>query len=150
MVMIDVAEAYAYPSHPELWVKGSWSAEKMRDDLARIRRMGLEPIPKLNFSTGHDQWLKEYHYMTSTARYYQVVADVIRDVAEVFEHPRYFHLGFDEEVPAAFSKRKMMVVRQGDLWWHDLYFYFGEVEKHGARPWIWSDYFWKHQSDFAK
>ena len=69
MVMIDVGEAYAYPSHPELWVKGSWNAEKIRADLARLRKLGLEPIPKLNFSTGLDAWLKDYHRLTSTPDY---------------------------------------------------------------------------------
>ena len=139
MVIIDLGEAYAYPSHPELWVKGSWSPEKLRADLARIRKLGLEPVPKLNFSMGHDQWLKEYHYMTSTKRYYEVVADVIRDVAEVFDNPRYFHIGFDEEIPVALAGRKLMAIRQGDLWWHDLFYVINQVEKNGSRAMMWSD-----------
>ena len=24
------------------------------------------------------------------------------------------------------------------------------MQKHGARPWIWSDYYWKHQEDWEK
>jgi hypothetical protein len=43
-----------YPSHPELAVKGSWSPEKMKSELARLRALGLEPIPKRNFSASHD------------------------------------------------------------------------------------------------
>ena len=139
LVLIDVGEAFAYPSHPELWVKGSWNPDQMRAELRRLRSLGLEPIPKLNFSTGHDIWLKQYHYMTSTKKYYGVVADVIRDVCEVFETPRYFHLGFDEETPAAVKNRQMAVLRQGDLWWHDLEFCIREVECHGSRAMIWSD-----------
>ena len=139
MVMIDVGEAYAYPSHPELWVKGSWNAEKMRADLARLRKLGLEPIPKLNFSTGHDAWLKDYHRLTSTPEYYKVVADVIRDVAEVFDHPRYIHIGYDEEVPVVMKNRQHAIMRHGELWWNDLYYTVNQVERNGARAMMWSD-----------
>ena len=52
-LVIDVGEFPVYPSHPELAVKGSWSPEKMKAELARLRSLGLEPIPKLNFSACH-------------------------------------------------------------------------------------------------
>ena len=96
MVLIDLAEGLVYPSHPELAVKGSWSVERMRKELDRLRGMGLEPIPKLNFSTTHDLWLGEYHRMVSTKKYYEVCADLIRDVGEIFGTPRMIHIGFDE------------------------------------------------------
>lgn len=150
LVIIDLGEAYAYPSHPELWVNGSWGPEKLKAELTRLRKLGLEPVPKLNFSTGHDQWLKEYHYMTSTKRYYDVVADVIKDVVEVFDNPRYFHIGFDEEIPVALAWRKLMAIRQGDLWWHDLYYVINQVEKHGSRAMMWSDKICGGREEFLK
>ncbi|MBR4171061.1 MAG: hypothetical protein IKR48_05370 [Kiritimatiellae bacterium] len=150
LVVIDVGEAYAYPSRPELRVNGSWSPEKMRNELARLRKLGLEPIPKLNFSTGHDIWLKEYHRMTSSSVYYKVVADVIRDVAEVFDTPRYFHIGFDEEIPVAVKGRTPMVIRTGDLWWHDFFYTVKEVEKNGSRPVMWSDKMCAGREEFLK
>ena len=150
LVMIDVGEAYAYPSHPELWVKGSWDPDRMRAELKRLRGLGLEPVPKLNFSAGHDIWLKEYHYMTSSRKYYEVVADLIRDVCAVFDRPRYFHLGFDEEVAAAVKGRKLAVMRQGDLWWNDFNFCVREVERHGTRAMLWSDKICGGKEDFLK
>ena len=77
MVIIDLGEAIQYPSHPELWVKGSWEIERFRKELARLRAMGLEPIPKMNFSAAHDVWLKQYERMLSTKPYYQVCSDQI-------------------------------------------------------------------------
>ncbi|MBQ9430026.1 MAG: twin-arginine translocation signal domain-containing protein [Kiritimatiellae bacterium] len=149
-LVIDVGEGIELPSHPELAVKGSWKPDRMRAELKRLRGMGLEPIPKLNFSTAHDIWLKDYSRMISTPTYYKVCADVIRDVCEIFDKPPLFHLGYDEETAGHQSQYEFLVVRQGDLWWHDFLFFVDTVEKLGMRPWIWSDYYWHHPDLFLK
>ena len=148
MVIIDLGEAIQYPSHPELWVKGSWEIERFRKELARLRAMGLEPIPKMNFSAAHDVWLKQYERMLSTKTYYQVCSDLIRDVYEIFDHPRFLHLGYDEETVGHQRKYLYCTVRQGDLWWNDFLWFVKETEKTGMRPWIWSDYVWHHPDLF--
>ena len=146
-IVIDLGEAVVYPSHPELAVKGSWSPGKLRDELRRLRLMGFEPVPKLNLSTSHDIWLKDYHRMVSSPKYYQVVKDLIRDVCEIFDNPRFFHLGLDEEVVHFQNGQKLVLVRQGDLWWHDVLLFVREVERHGARAWVWSDYLRHHEPE---
>ena len=148
MVIIDLGEAIQYPSHPELWVKGSWEIERFRKELARLRAMGLEPIPKMNFSAAHDVWLKEYERMLSTKPYYQTCSDLIRDVSEIFDHPRFLHLGYDEETMDHQRRYMYGTIRQGDLWWHDFLWFVKETEKAGMRPWIWSDYVWHHPDLF--
>ena len=147
-VVMDLGEGCIYPSHPELAVKGSWSAERLQKELARLRGIGIEPIPKLNFSTCHDTWLKEYGRMVSTPEYYRVCADVIRDVCEIFDKPRLLHLGYDEENFGNQRKYAYAVVRQGELWWHDFLFFVKTVEKLGIRPWIWSDKIWHGKDEF--
>ena len=139
IIIIDLAEAMYYPSHPELAVKGTWSVEKMRGELSRLRGLGLEPIPKLNFSTAHDLWLGEYERMVSTETYYKVCGDLIRDVYEIFDHPRFFHFGWDEESAGAQSQYSYSVVRQDELWWHDLLFFIRTIQGLGMRPWMWGD-----------
>ena len=150
MVVIDIGEGLAYESHPELAVKGSWPHEKMRDELARLREMGLEPIPKLNFSTTHDEWLKEYARQVSTPIYYQVCADVIAEVTELFDTPRFFHLGMDEETADHQRNFIYVVSRQFDLWWHDLLYLVEQVEKCGSRAWVWSDDIWYHRDVYLE
>ena len=150
LVLIDLGEGLAYPSHPELAVKGSWSPARMREEIARLKGLGLEPIPKLNFSACHDAWLKDYSRMVATPEYYRVCADLIRDVCEIFEKPRLFHLGWDEERMGAQRGSRYAVSRQGDLWWHDMLFTAGEVEKYGSRPWIWSDKIWLDRDEFYR
>ena len=50
--------------------------------ILEIRSLRNEVSPKLDFSTGHGQWLKECHCQTSVKTYCGVVADLIRDVSE--------------------------------------------------------------------
>ena len=149
-IVIDIGEGVAYPSHPELAVKGSWSADRLHEEVLRLKKLGLEPIPKLNFSATHDSWLGEYHRMVSTPEYYKVCKDVIADAAEIFEKPRLFHLGYDEETSIHQEGYLTCVIRQGELWWHDFLWFEKTVSDLGIRPWIWADYIWWHKDEFVK
>ncbi len=142
MVVIDLGDGVQYKSHPEIAVKGAWSVPKIKKELDKIRALGLEPIPKLNFASTHDAWLGEYSRCISTKKYYSVCADLIAEVCDIFNSPRFFHLGMDEENADNQKYYQYLTVRQYDLWWHDFLFLADQVEKGGARPWIWSDYLW--------
>ena len=150
MVVIDIGDAVKYRSHPEIAVKGAWAPKRLKAELARIRRMGLEPIPKLNFSACHDLWLGQYSRCVSTDSYYRVCRDLIAEVISLFGRPRFFHLGMDEETAIHQQNKQYVVIRQGDLWWHDLKLLVQQVRKGGCRPWVWSDYIWEHPDDFLR
>lgn len=150
LALIDVGDGIKYESHPEVSAPNAWDKDLLKKKLDEMRALGIEPIPKLNFSTAHDTWMKQYRRMVSTPMYYQFCADVIREVCEVFGNPRFFHIGCDEEVPQHQLSHEMIIVRNADLWWHDFYFLCKECEKYGARPWIWSDYVWKNEELFLK
>lgn len=148
MVVIDLGDGVKYKTHPEIAVKNAWSRKKLRQEIDRCRLMGLEPIPKLNFSTTHDTWLKDYARQVSTPAYYTVCRDLIDEVTELFDKPRFFHLGMDEENAYLQENYEYTVVRQYALWWHDFLMLTEQVEKSGSRPWIWSDYLWNHTDTF--
>ena len=150
MLVIDIGEGLVYPSHPELAIEGSWTPDKLRGEILRLRAQGIEAIPKLNFSATHDGWLKHYHRMLTTPKYYEVVKDVIRDVAEIFQTPRFFHLGFDEETVGFAPRRNYFVMRAGDLWWHDFLYTVKCAEDCGCRAWVWSDYGWDHPDYYTR
>ena len=138
-LLIDVGDGIRYESHPEISAPDAWDKDFLKKKLDEIRALGMEPIPKLNFSTCHHTWLKQYRRMVSTPLYYQVCADVIGEVAEVFGNPRLFHLGLDEEDTVGNQRlRECVHIRGEELWWHDVYFYLGEVETRGLRPWVWA------------
>ncbi len=150
LVVIDLGDGVKYKSHPEIAVEHAWSTDELRAELARLRKIGLEPVPKLNFSTTHDLWLGPYSRMVSTDKYYAVCRDLIAEVCELFDKPRLFHIGMDEETAQHQRDHLYVVIRQFDLWWHDFLFYVAEVEKGGARAWMWSDYVWEHPELFYK
>ena len=150
MAVIELAEGVMYESHPEIAVKGAWSVARLRGELARMRKLGIEPIPKLNFSATHDEWLGEYGRMVSTPEYYKVCEDLIAEVCDIFDKPRFFHLGYDEEDVRCQDGHEFMVLRLGDHWWHDFFWFVKTVEKRGMRPWIWSDWMWEHHEEFLR
>ena len=146
-LIIDVAEALKYESHPEINVRNSWDHDMMRAEIKRLEGMGFELIPKLNFSAAHDIWLKDYSRMLSTPTYYQVCKDLIDEVCSLFK-PKHFHLGMDEETAQNQKGLYFAAIRQGDLWWHDLYYLVDCVEKNDARAWIWADMSWSQPDAF--
>jgi len=150
MVVLDLGDGVRYESHPEIAAKGAWSTKKLRREIARLRQAGLEPIPKMNFSACHDHWLGKYSRMVSTDVYYRVVKDLIAEAADLFGGPRLFHLGMDEEQYHDQEHYQYVVIRQYDLWWRDFYFLVDQVERRGARAWIWSDLLWNHPDVFRK
>ncbi|WP_166353000.1 Tat pathway signal protein [Phytoactinopolyspora limicola] len=148
MAVLDLGDAIRYRSHPEIALGDAWTVERLTEELDRLRGLGLEPIPKLNFSTSHDAWLGDYHRQVSTPAYYQVCADLIQEISELFGRPRFFHIGMDEETAANQPRSRFVVVRQHELWWEDLAFLEEKVTATGARPWVWSDYAWRHPQEF--
>jgi hypothetical protein len=150
MVVIDLGDGVQYESHPEIAVYDAWSTDRLKRELAKIRDLGMEPIPKLNFSTCHDTWLGDYSRCVSTDTYYAVCRELIAEVIALFDTPRFFHLGMDEETVDYQRFNNYVVIRQYDLWWHDLYFFLDQVERAGVRPWVWSDYIWHHPEAYLK
>ena len=148
-IILDIAEALQYKSHPEISCRGAWTHEEMRTELNRLRDMGIDVIPKLNFSTCHDAWLGIYSRMISTPTYYQVCRDLIDEVCKLFD-AKYMHIGFDEEVYENQSKYDFVVIRQNDLWWHDLKFFDECVRANGARAMMWSDYARNNPQEFVE
>ena len=148
--VIDLGEGMVFPSHPELAVRGSWEPERMADEIARLKTMGMVAVPKLNFSSSHDQWLGKWHPYLSTPEYFKVCSEIIRDVAKVFDESPLFHIGFDEETffIQNVNKFEYKRLRSGNLWWHDFQWFVSEVQRHGMRPWIWSDLCWEHKEEF--
>jgi hypothetical protein len=152
LVLLDLGDAVKFKSHPEIALKDAWTVKRLKTELARLRKLGIEPIPKFNLSATHNTWLGPYRHMVSSDKYNTVVRELIAEVCALFDRPRFFHLGMDEEDAGLQCQYdyQYVVARRGDLWWHDFYGLVDDVEKHGARAWIWSDIYGGYRDDFAK
>lgn len=150
-IVLDLGEGLHYGSHPELAVPDAWTRERLREELVALRERGIELIPKLNFSATHHLWLGDYRRMLGLPKYYEVCRDLIREVYELFDKPRYIHLAMDEEGdPLFFGKMDLVAYRQGELMWHDLRFLCDCVSDLGSTPWIWCDIPFIHHEEFLK
>lgn len=147
-VVLDIGEGLKFESHPEISATDAWSADKLKHEIQKMKKLGIEALPKLNFSTGHDAWLGQYSRCVSTDTYYKVCKELIEEVTDIFDTPRYFHLGYDEETAKHQHQYDFVTIRQHELWWHDFYYFVDILEKLNVRPWIWSDYAWNHEKEF--
>ena len=150
MIVLDIGEGIRFDCAPEIAAEDAWTKEEMKAELVRLRGMGFEVIPKLNFSTCHDEWMGLYCRMISTPQYYEFCRAIIKECAELFDTPRFFHIGYDEEGIECQRKYNLAIIRQGDLWWHDFDFICDCVREAGCRPWIWADYIWNHTDVFLE
>ena len=137
-LIIDLGDGLRYDSHPEIAVEGAWTVEEMKDELSRLKKLGFEVIPMLNFSGAHDIWLGDYAHMIATVPYYRVCADLINEVCDIFE-PRFVHIGMDSETYETQKDFFYTAVRHKELWWHDVYFLVDKIIGKGAKAIIYAD-----------
>ena len=138
-VVIDIGEALKLDSHPELAVPGSWEKAEFKEELNRLRSLGLTPIPKYNFSTSHNAWMQEYGDMVGTELYKQVCDDIVKEVIEIFDKPEFFHLGLNDENPDYQKYFPVKIVRSWGEKMEDAVRLFNVCLERGVRPWIWAD-----------
>ena len=138
-VFIPTVDGLKYKTHPEIAVEGAWEVEELKEELDYLRKIGLTPIPELNFSTAHDAWLGKYSRMVSTPIYYQVARDIIHELIDIFEQPELFMLDMDEENHLNQKHFDFVCYRQHELLWHDTLFFLECVREKGVRPWMYCD-----------
>ena len=133
--------------------KSSSDDKKLKGELDRLRALGLNPVPKLNFATTHDAWFKHYGRMFSTPAYYKAVRELIDEVSELFDTPDYFHIGMDEEFPSTIGYQRaygITQMRQGEAYWRDMDFLLECCNANKTRAWTWLDIAWFHRDDVFK
>ena len=139
-LLIDMGEAVELKFHPELAVKGSWSQGKFKDELKRLRSIGLEPLPKFNFSACHNGWMKDMMYKIGTKEYYDFCNDIIDEAIELFDGPELFHIGMDEEdwESQHINGHSVIVTKSPEQFAEDTNKLFDTCKRNGARPWMWA------------
>ena len=91
-VIVDVADGFACPERPELAAKGAWDQTRLDEELRRLREIGLEPVPCLDFSADRCAWLG---MKAGTAECLELCLLLVKDVREAFDRSRYFQVVAD-------------------------------------------------------
>ena len=150
-LFIALGDGVIFNSHPEIAIPGAWTRQRLRKEIQRLKEMGITLMPKMNFSAMHDNWLGIYSRMIGTPTYYHVCRDLILEVCDIFRDAPYFHIGMDEEQPKSIHKfEKYGVVRQNELFWHDVNFFLECVREGGLTPVMWSDSATRNYDEFKK
>ncbi|MBR6728715.1 MAG: family 20 glycosylhydrolase [Clostridia bacterium] len=150
-MFISLGDAVILNSHPEIAIPGAWTRQRLRQEIRRLKDLGITLMPKMNFSFMHDGWLGIYGKMPTTPTYYHVCRDIILEVCHMFPDAPYFHIGMDEEQPKSIhSFENIGIVRQNDLFWHDYNFLLECVREGGKTPVVWGGTARRVYEDFKK
>ncbi|MBQ2766437.1 MAG: hypothetical protein IJF48_05580, partial [Clostridia bacterium] len=138
-VVINIGEGVKLDSHPEISVPGAWSKDELKAELSRLRNMGITPIPKFNFSCAHNAWMKDYGFAVNTPEYHKFCRDIIEETIEIFDTPKFFHLGLNDENGSNQEYFPVTIVRSPKVMIEDANVLFKACLENGVRPWIWVD-----------
>ncbi len=147
-IIINMGEGYCYKSHPEIALCGAWTEDELKTEIAHIRELGMEPVPMLNFSAAHDMWLGKYERMVGTDTYKTVCLDLIDEVCKLFDSPKYFHIGMDEERYETQTYLDFATVRNRVVMSRDIKDFFAVIRKNGVTPWMFYDFYSVSREDF--
>ena len=152
-IVLDLLDGLNYTGYPELWIEGGWSHDRLKDEVKRVKALGLKMIPKLNLSAAHDIWLGEFgRSKISTPEYYKMVKDIIEEVYEIFDAPEYIHVGLDEEFKLIANSENHY--RTDEQLFHDWKYIFDCVRSTGAKIYMWEstckNYHYYHHDDWQK
>ena len=136
-IFIDIGDGVVLDSHPEIAIDGAWTKEEFKAELDRLRKKGITPLPKFNFSSAHSAWMGKYGYMVGTQKYYEVCRDLIEEVCDIFDSPKYFHIGMEEEDAASQKNKPVIIVRAPEIMMRDINYLADICKGKGARPCIW-------------
>ncbi len=137
-VLIDIGEGVRLDSHPELAVPGAWSKQELKQELARLRGLGLDPIPKFNFSPCHSAWMGDWAYRIGTPEFDVFSKDLIEETIDLFDTPTFFHIGEEEESHEA-QHNYISIVRSPEKKARDTRYLIDLILAKGVRPALWMD-----------
>ena len=132
LLVIDCADGVAYKSHPELKRRYTVPMSTLEALVQRAQAHQIEVVPKLNFSQSryhrHNDWFRPYHELFDNNEYWEHAFQIIDELIEVCQPPRFFHIGMDEDHDRAYSQYTQAIntLHQG-------------LSERGLRPVIWND-----------
>jgi hypothetical protein len=132
LLVIDCADGVQYASHPELTRPYSVPMDTLRKIVERAQSHDIEVVPKLNFAQSglhkHNHWFRPHNDLFDNDRYWELAFEVIDELIEVVQPPRFFHVGMDEDHWRTYDQYVAAIER----------LHSGLAERH-LRTLIWND-----------
>ena len=152
VALLDVGEALALECTRTVWPAGVVTGQEVAAHVAAWRKLGVQTVPLLNFSTVHSAWMGHPSRMTKTKPYWDFCTRAIAETLAVFRGTKVLHVGMDDEVlkSPVFKKQPYARVRTGDELWYTVNFFAQEAAKAGARIWLWGDVVREDPEGFRK
>jgi hypothetical protein len=100
LLVVDCADGVVYKSHPELRRPYSADMKALQTIAKRAATLGIEVVPKLNFSQGseeHNLWFRPHNFPFDTSEYWRKATELIDELIGVCQPGRFFHIGMDED-----------------------------------------------------
>ena len=118
-LLVGVSDGVRYKSHPEFRRKYSVPMKQLETLCKHARSLGLEIIPKLNFSRSainrHNDWMlapKENWYVHFDDDYYWKTGfEAIDEVIAACRPKRFFHVGMDEDHDRSYTQYVDAILR---------------------------------------
>ena len=112
LLVIDIADAVKYRSHPELARRYTAPMKHLERLVSAAQRNGVEVAPKLNFSRSgyhhHNDWMlgpeEVWHEHFDDEPYWEKGFELIDELIAVCKPKRFFHVGMDEDHDRAYSQ----------------------------------------------
>lgn len=131
MLIIDIKDAVIYKSLPHLRKKYSVPVKELVELTELARGLGLEVVPKLNFSKSpehrHSHWLWEEQCPPDSPALWKQAFKAVDEVARLMK-PSMLHVGMDEDD-----------TRSPDEYRKALHFLYRELKKRKLRMMMWAD-----------
>ncbi len=136
LLVIDIADAVHYRSHPELRRRYTVPMKRLVELAGAARKAGLEVVPKLNFARSaihtHNHWMRS----AETGRdvgfddepYWRMAFELIDEAVAACRPERFFHVGMDEDHDRSYTQ---YVEAIGTL--------HAGLKERGLRTIIWND-----------
>lgn len=136
LLVLDVEDGVRYKKHPELARHYSVPMAHLKALCAAAHGLGMEVVPKLNFSKSernvHDEWMRPHtdsvNWKNRLTDWWRVAEDAIGELVRACKPRRFFHLGMDEDHSRSLSQYVADIKRLRSI-----------LKGHGLRAVIWND-----------
>jgi hypothetical protein len=132
LLVVDCADGLRYTSHPELTRPYSVPMSTLARLVERANQHDIEIVPKLNFAQSglhrHNHWFRPHNDLFDNEAYWKLAFDVVDELIEVAQPPRFFHVGMDEDHWRSYEQYVAAI----DV-------LHAELEKRNLRTVIWND-----------